>query len=257
MRDRLAVFASASAVLLVLALSPVTRAQQEKTRTEGAANANPTAGQNRTQTSSAKETIRGVIAGVTAEGEAMFDYRTNRAVAAEAAFLTVVGSPVKNEGTEATRTDEGFECGSRRCAKAHNVYIVWLTPSTKICEGQAHGGKAAAAGETRREDQKRELALDNLEVGDHVEIQFTKNDESGATNSAHQTDQMRKKHGRHRTHVGFATEVTILQDSDSHAAKSEGKRESRVEVTIAASGEVNVLRGRGAIAAPRQFCVLA
>ena len=61
---------------------------------------------------------------------------------------------------------------------ADNVYIVWLTPSTKICEGQAHGGKAAAAGETRREDQKRELALDNLEVGDHVEIQFTKNDES-------------------------------------------------------------------------------
>ncbi len=226
MRDRLAVLASASAVLLVLALSPITLAQQENRR-EGATITNPTAGQNRTQTSSAKETIRGVVAGVTAEGEAMFDYRTNRAVAAEAAFLTVVGSPVKNDGAEATRSDDASNedrAGSKR--RRHNVYIVWLTPSTKICEGQAHGEKAAAGGETRRENQKREIALDNLEVGDHVEIQFTKNDESGATNSAHQTDQMRRKHGRHRTHVGFATEVTVLPESGSHGEAKEG-RESK------------------------------
>ncbi len=229
MRHRLAVLASASAILLVLAWSPTTQAQQQNRR-EGATTTNPTAGQNRTQTSSAKETIRGVVAGVTAEGEAMFDYRTNRAVAAEAAFLTVVGSPVKNDGAEATRSNDASNedrAGSKR--RRHNVYIVWLTPSTKICEGQGHDEKAGAAGETRRENQKREIALDNLEVGDHVEIQFTKNDESGATNSAHQTEKMRMKHGRHRTHVGFATEVTILQDWDSHGAKGEAKegRESK------------------------------
>jgi hypothetical protein len=106
------------------------------------------------------------------------------------------------------------------------VYIVWLTPRTKICEGPARDEKAAAAGETQRSDQKRELALDNLEVGDHVEIQFTKSEESGSTNAVHQTEQMRKKHGRHRTHVGFASEITILPDAGPHGAQGE-TREKR------------------------------
>jgi hypothetical protein len=169
-----------------------------------------------------------VIAGVTAEGETMFDYRTNRAIRAEAAFLTVVGSPVKTEGAEATRTATGSseERGASN-RRRHNVYIVWLTPRTKICEAQGHGEKTAAAGETERSGQKREVACDNLEVGDHVEIQFTKNDDSGSTGTAHQTEQMRRKHGRHRTHVGFASEITILQEGGSHGAASEGNKEKR------------------------------
>jgi hypothetical protein len=228
MRDRLAVVAATSTLCLVLAMSPYSRAQQQDQQPAGAANQNPTAGQDRSAASSAQETIRGVIAGVTAEGETMFDYRTNRAIRAEAAFLTVVGSPVKTEGAEATRTATGSseERGASN-RRRHNVYIVWLTPRTKICEAQGHGEKTAAAGETERSGQKREVACDNLEVGDHVEIQFTKNDDSGSTGTAHQTEQMRRKHGRHRTHVGFASEITILQEGGSHGAASEGNKEKR------------------------------
>ncbi len=227
MRDRLAVFATTSTICVLLAMSPYSRAQQQDKQPTGAANQNPTAGQNRNQASSASETIRGVIANVTAEGEAMFDYRTNRGVAAEAAFLTVVGSPVKTEGAETTRTATGSteERGTSN-RKRHNVYYVWLTPRTKICEGTARGEKTAAAGETARSGQKREITLDNLEVGDHVEIQFTKNDDSGSTGSAHQTEQMRRKHGRHRTHVGFASEITVLPDMGSHEAQGERRDKS-------------------------------
>jgi hypothetical protein len=226
MSDRLALLAATSTVCLLLAVSPCSRAQQQNQQPAGTTNANPTAGDNRNQASSATETIRGVIAGITAEGEVMFDYRTNKAVAAEASFLTVVGSPVKMEGDEATRnaadSNERRDASNRR---RHNVYHVWLTPRTKICEGTAQGEKPAGGGETQRSQQKREVMLDNLEVGDHIEIQFTKNDDSGSTGSAHQTEQMRKKHGRHRTHVGFASEVTILpaKDAGSHGAQGEAK----------------------------------
>jgi hypothetical protein len=209
-------------------MSPHARAQQQVRQRAGAATQNPTAGQTRIQPATAHQTIRGVIAGVTAEGEAMFDYRTNRAVAAEAAFLTVVGSPVKTEGSETARTATGSaeERGASN-RKRHNVYFVWLTPRTKICEGTGKGEKTAAAGETERSGQKREIMLDNLEVGDHVEIQFTKSDDSGSTGNAHQTEQMRRKHGRHRTHVGFASEITVLPEGGSHDTASEGNKEKR------------------------------
>ena len=225
MRDRLAVFAATSAMCLLLAASPL-RAQQER---QAAGVQNPTAGQNRNQTSGATETIRGVIAGITAEGEVMFDYRNNKAIAADASFLTVVGSPVNAERAEAARSTTGAneERGASN-RRRHNVYYVWMTPRTKVCEVQGHSDKTAAAGETQRSEQAKEAAFDNLEVGDHVEIQFTKNDDSGSTGNAHQTEQMRHKHGRHRTHVGFATEVKILSswDSGTHGAQGEHKEKS-------------------------------
>jgi hypothetical protein len=227
MRDRLAVLAATSTMCLFLVVSPYARAQQDNQQPATPAD-NPAAGDNRSQASSATQTIRGVIAGITAEGEAMFDYRTNKAVAAEAAFLTVVGSPTKMEGSDATRSATSNEergAGNRR---RHNVYYVWLTPRTKICEDTAQNDKAPDRSDTERSGQKRELALDNLEVGDHVQIQFTRNDDSSSTGSAHQTEQMRKKHGRHRTHVGFATEITVLpaKEMGSHDAANERKEKS-------------------------------
>jgi hypothetical protein len=39
------------------------------------------------------QTVRGVIAGVTVEGEVAIDYRNRRAIEAVATLLTVVGSP--------------------------------------------------------------------------------------------------------------------------------------------------------------------
>jgi len=39
-----------------------------------------------------RKVIRGVIAGVTVEGEVAIDFRTNRAATAEMSYLTIVGS---------------------------------------------------------------------------------------------------------------------------------------------------------------------
>ena len=108
---------------------------------------NPTAGQYRDQKSSETETIRGVIAAVTAEGEIMFDHRSNRAVAVEAAYLTVVGSPVRWEGnSEDKATATGTERSSSSGKKRHNVYIAWMTPRTKVCEASKESEKS---GETQ------------------------------------------------------------------------------------------------------------
>jgi hypothetical protein len=168
-----------------------------------------------------------VSAGITEEGEAMFDYRNNRAVAAEAGFLTVIGSPMKEAG-EPTRVAAGAheERGSSN-RKRHNVYYVWMTPKTTICESTDKSEKARIERRTWQSERKREIAFENLEVGDHVEIQFSLRDDTTSTGSAHQTDQMRRKHGRHRTHVGYAIEVTILPEKDSAAHGAEGDRNEK------------------------------
>jgi hypothetical protein len=227
MRNRLAFVAAVSTIFLTLALSPASRAQQENPQPAGAGAQNAAANQDKIQASVATETIRGVIAGITAEGEAMFDFRNNRAVAAEGAFLTIVGSPRKADG-EATRAAAAAteERGSAN-RKRHNVYYVWMTPKTKICEGWAQPEKSNAQTDTQRSDQKREVAFDNLEVGDHVEIQFALRDDTTSTGSAHQTEQMRRKHGRQRTYVGYATEVTILPAKDAAAHGAEGDNKEK------------------------------
>jgi len=226
MRERLALVAAVSTVVLVLTLSSSTRAQQERRRAAGDQAQNPAAAQDRNQKSSAAETIRGVVAAITAEGEAMFDYRSNRAVAAEAAFLTVVGSPMKSDGDakDRARATENERQGAS-AKKRHNVYIVWLTPRTKILASSA-GSEKSSQTQGQNQAQKREVAFDQLEVGDHVEIQFARHDESGASNSAHQTEQMRGKHGRHRTFVGDATLITIVPPRDRDQASSRGEAKS-------------------------------
>ena len=225
MKNRLALAAAVSSTFLTLALSPFSRAQQENPN--GQAARNPTAGQTRTQTSSEAQTIRGVIAAITVEGEAVFDYRTNRAVAAEGGFLTVVASPTKENAGETNRAAAApaNERGSMN-RKRHNIYHVWLSPRTKFFEC-TEPEKAGAQNEARRSDQKKEIAFDSLEVGDHVEIQFTPREESGSA-VAHQTEQMRGKHGRHRTHVGYASEITLLplKTMAEHENKSETKEKT-------------------------------
>jgi hypothetical protein len=227
MRNRLALGASVFTIFLTLALSPYASARQENPRVPGGGEKNPTAIQDKTQVSPVTETIRGVIAGVTAEGEVMFDYRNNRAVAAEGAFLTVIGSPKKADG-EATRAAAAApeERGSSN-RNRHNVYYVWLTPKTKICECSAQPERSKAQAGTTRAEQKREVAFDNLEVGDHVELQFALRDDTTSTGSAHQTEQMRRKHGRHRTHVGYATEVTIIPSRETASYGAEGDRKEK------------------------------
>jgi len=225
MRERLAPYVAVSTMVLALALSPLAWGQERTGGATGAQGQNPTArgaqndgaGQNRNQPAAEAETIRGVIAGITAEGEVMLDYRTNVAARTEAAFLTVVGSPIKSEksGEDRRSATAGSEKHGFSGGKRHNVYIVWMTPRTKVCEATAGPGSSNRdqrenPGQTQSQSEKKEVTLDKLEVGDHVEIQFNHREESGATNNVHQTERMRQKHGRHRTFVGSATSITIL-----------------------------------------------
>jgi hypothetical protein len=223
MRDRQFWFATAWTVFAAIALCPKVQAQQENRQGAEGRLQSQTARQEGTRTAGEMETIRGVVAAITAEGEAMLDYRTNTAARSEAAFLTIVGSPVKSEvGDTAGRTPATDRTGTEPSnRKRHNVYIAWLTPRTKVCDASEERGRegrnnaANAASST-----KKEIALDQLEVGDHVEIRFSPGDNSAANAGTHQTQQMRQKHGRHRTFVGFATEVTILPSSEHHQASS-------------------------------------
>jgi hypothetical protein len=171
-------------------------------------------GQDQNRGQSGKQKIRGVVAEITAEGEMVLDYRTNRAVLAEAAYVTVVGAPEKgHEGASARRT--GGQAGDNQSGKdRENIYIVWLSPRTKVCEAGNAGGRAG---------QKKETSLDRVEVGDTVEIEFTPHEETAGHPGASQTAQMRQKHGRDRTHVGEAEEITILP-SKHESGKSDGSR---------------------------------
>jgi hypothetical protein len=152
----------------------------------------------------------------------VFDYKSNRAAAAEGAYVTVVGSPTAawerdaNRATTATNERLGLS-GKKR----HNVYIAWLTPRTKICEGDNDSGRTGQAA-SPSQSQKKEVSLDQLEIGDHVEIAFNREDPS-ASNRAHLTEPMRQKHGRHRMYVGTAAAVTILgyPEHEQHATGAE------------------------------------
>jgi phosphatidate phosphatase PAH1 len=204
MRERLARFASVSTLVVAVFLVPCARAQQNTGREAGDQRSN----------ASMNETIRGTVAGVTTEGEVFFNHQTNSAVKAEATFLTVVGSPIHSEARDrdhaaAAVGNEKQHAGSG--GRRHNVYVVWMTPKTKVCEATNESGASQNA---RSESSKKECALDRLEVGDHVEVQFTPQDESAAHSNIHQSEQMRSKHGRHRTHVGYATAITIMPSKD-------------------------------------------
>jgi hypothetical protein len=167
-----------------------------------------------------KETIRGVVAGVTAEGEMAIDYRTNKAVLVEAANLTIVGSPVEGQGhasnvspkpDDSERRDKGQERGNHPGKQRDNVYVVWISPETKVYE---------ASGDSGRSEQDKPVSLDRLEVGDPVMIELNRLEETDAHVAASQTDQMRRTHGRNRIVHGDASVITILPAKKEHGSPS-------------------------------------
>ena len=169
---------------------------------------------------SQKEKVRGVVAGVTAEGEMAIDYRANKAVVAEAAYLTIVGSPAEGKGHAANasanasgseRRDQGRNRGDQSDKKRDNIYVVWITPETKVYE--ASGGSGSS-------EQKKPVSLDRLEVGDPVVIELNRRDETDAHVAASQTDQMRRTHGRDRVVYGDASAITILPAKKEHGSAS-------------------------------------
>jgi hypothetical protein len=161
-------------------------------------------------------TIRGVIAGVTVEGELAVDYQNRRAVEAEATLLTIVGSPVR-EGHDAKATDDQNKDGDR--AKAghhrHNLYVMILSPRTEVRDARKGDDKNGSPS-----------TLDAIEIGERVEVRFSPRDDNRSGGNADQA--RRAKHGRHRTHFGDAQTVTVLPQSadDSHAqGKDSGNKD--------------------------------
>ena len=65
-----------------------------------------------------------------------------------------------------------------------------------------------------------DVTLDRLEIGDRVEIQFNRGEESESTKNSPNVNRMRRKRRRHRTYVGFAKAITIMpakeRDSDKN-----------------------------------------
>jgi hypothetical protein len=237
MSVRFAPHATVFTMALTLLLSPLCWAQQEtQTRSPaGGQRQNPTARSerdnnattNRNQATSGVETIRGVISGVTTEGELVLDFRTNAAARTEGAFLTVVGSPMKSEAGTSDRQASGAESEQQHGwsgKKRHNIYIAWLSPRAKVFEaidrpGQSDRDQRSSNTQGQGTGERKEITFDQLQVGDHVEIQFSPQEESGA-NNVHQNQQMRRTHGRDRTFVGYAMSIVVrpaMEQEKSHS----------------------------------------
>jgi hypothetical protein len=196
-----------------------------------------------------RETIRGIIAGVTVEGETAIDYASHRAQTAEMAFLTVVGIPVggkaqadrgekananddahandddKNKNTNRDRVQAG---AAGRPRHRHNVYILWLTPRTEVCDATGSRDRADAdkAGDNGK---KIKVGLNALEVGDGVEVTFHRREVSTSGDAADLHAQWARRHGRHRTYFGDAVSISILSEPamDREAAEGETGQKNR------------------------------
>jgi hypothetical protein len=168
-----------------------------------------------------QETIRGVIAGVTVEGEIAIDYSTQRAEAVQMSYMTVVGSPKRSSDAQDADKDRNKDrdrpSGKTSARHPHNVYVIWLTPKTVIKDATSNADKSQGGGTP--------TTLDKLEVGDLVEITYQRRDLSG-TNTTPGADAKRnewtRRHGRERVYFGDATQVTILAEPghDHDADKS-------------------------------------
>jgi hypothetical protein len=194
------------ALTLVAVLGPGARAQ----------NAN----QNNDRDAGKRETIRGVVAGVTVAGETAIDYATHRAQTVEMTYLTVVGSPVRDSASR--DNDKGRDNNNRDGDRdrrtdgdrpRHNVYVVWLSPTTEVRDATS-GGSNRSDDRDRRSGsagaQGKTTTLDALEVGDTVRLTFTRREFSRSGDQQQQVS----KHGRHRTYFGDANSITILSEPD-------------------------------------------
>lgn len=162
-------------------------------------------------------TVHGVIAGVTVEGELAIDYKAKKAIEADMTFLTIIGSPrgERRDGDNAARDrdrDRNREASNRDNRRAerhrHNVYVVWLTPKTQFRDAETGDSK----------DKSKAVTVNDLEVGDRVEVTFNVRDETNA-GAQNQTEEIRRKHGRHRTYYGDATSITLLAEPAADRAR--------------------------------------
>jgi hypothetical protein len=210
-------FASLATVFLGLAVGLSASAQTRDRDQEK--NQNQSQGSN--QNASKQQTIHGVIAAVTVEGELAIDYRNRRAVETDMTFLTVIGSPrAEDRGAAAGARANDRDANNRENRQAerrrHNVYVIAITPRTQFRD---------AENDNKSQAGRQALTLADLEVGDRVEVTLNVRNE---TNTAQQqTEEMRRKHGRHRTYFGDAVTITLRSEPASDNARSADRDRGR------------------------------
>jgi len=168
---------------------------------------------------SSEQTVKGVVSEITLLGETDVDYKTGKAVTAEATFVTVIGHPaVKeaekkgSESKDAERKDsEKTSAGAAaKSGEGHrhrmNLYVLAVSPKTKVCECEESKGTSASK-ETSCEFSK-------IEIGDRVEVCFDPRTKKGSEAGAEM------KHGRHRIFFGVANDIKIMTGHEGDKTSS-------------------------------------
>jgi hypothetical protein len=168
-----------------------------------------------------EQKVWGVVSEVTVLGETDIDFKTRKAITAEATYVTILGHPAHHEwmhkeGATAssenrdrdrdrdvrrTSSDSSARSGERSRHRM-NVYVLAVSPTTKVCEVSMGKEGSASAKEEASE-------IDKLEIGDRVEISFEPRMSSDEKDNGKVEVQ---KHGRHRTYFGTATAIKIIDE---------------------------------------------
>jgi len=210
------------------------------------------------------ETVRGEIAAVSVVGETMVDYSSGRGVVAEFTFLTVLGSNPDdrqsgggdraksgdNSGKsgqdqastgsqkkdDASHKDQGKQDASGGGSEGHRrrVFEFAVGPETHVrfhtSQGSQGGGdqKGQQKGSDRQQGQG---SLDQLQLGDWVEVEFTRMNENaqggqGGQGNAQKGSSNQARHGRDRIVRGMARSITILSTPGQGDHSSSGAAQS-------------------------------
>jgi len=110
-----------------------------------------------------------------------------------------------------SNSEKGASGSGDRQRRRMNIYVVAVSPKTKVCEISGSGKDGSAGKEEACE-------LEKLEIGDHVEVTFTPKSMPGVSEEKGVTQASSMKHGRHRTYFGIANSVKIREE----AAAGEG-----------------------------------
>jgi hypothetical protein len=172
-----------------------------------------------------EQKVWGVVSEVTVIGETDIDFTSRKAVTAESTIVTIIGHPARHdanyrEGVQTTAnsqdrdkdrdvrrtsSDSSARSGERPRHRM-NVYVLAISPKTKVCEVKEMGKEGSASA------KEEACEFDKLEVGDRVEVTF---EPKLASKTADDRDDARpasQKFGRHRTYFGTATAIRIMEE---------------------------------------------
>jgi len=184
---------------LVLALVPAARAGDDDKKSS--------------ENKSSEQMVKGVVSEITLLGETDVDYKTRKAVTAEATFVTIIGHPAMKDG-EKKDGEKKDAVAAAKPREGHrnrmNVYILAVSPKAKVCEctESREGGKGTSA------SKEQSCEFEKLEIGDRVEVCFNPKTAQASEGRAEM------KHGRHRVFFGVANDIKILTEAEGDHASA-------------------------------------